>query len=131
MDIDTDDAQRRFYNVGVKYGNAIRDHGYGDAITKNLEVAIQQICERVRPRHFQDHMEGILRIEKHGGFHKKEFGAYVRRLAEEAEKYEYVHNNQGDVIKDSILPISQHNSTPSRKRKRDSEDDSRNVKPKR
>ncbi|CAN8066257.1 unnamed protein product [Agarophyton chilense] len=76
-------------------------------------------------------MKGIHRIESHVGFHKKDFGAYARRLAEDADKYEYVHRNKNDVLNDSIIPINVQ-SIPSNKSGKDDDDDTkRNVKPRR
>ncbi|KAI0561927.1 hypothetical protein FGB62_69g02 [Gracilaria domingensis] len=128
MDMSIDDAEGRVFNLVVKYRNALRDNGYSDAITKNPEVAIKHIRERTKPRRFQEHMEGILRIESHVGLHKKNFGAYVRRLAEEADKYEYVRRNKNHVVHDSIMPINTDFS-PSSKRKREDEEQKRSVKP--
>ncbi|KAI0558754.1 hypothetical protein FGB62_189g043 [Gracilaria domingensis] len=126
MDMTIDDAEGRVYNLVVNYRNALRDHGYSEAITKNPEVAIKHIRERVKPRRFQEHMEGILRIESHAGLHKKDFGAYVRRLAEEADKFEYVQRNSKDVINESIMPINTHATG---KRKRDGNEDQRSTRP--
>ncbi|KAI0564066.1 hypothetical protein FGB62_30g043 [Gracilaria domingensis] len=125
MDMSIDDPEGRVFDLIVQYRNALRDQGYADAIAKNPEVAIKHIRERVRPRKFQDHMEEILLIESHSGLHKKDFGAFIRRLAKEARTFEYGTRTNKDRLHDSILPIN----VQSTKRKHEASDGERNTKP--
>ncbi|KAI0558756.1 hypothetical protein FGB62_188g08 [Gracilaria domingensis] len=125
MDMSIHDPEGRVFDLIVQYRNALRDQGYAEATAKNPEVAIKHIRERVQRRKFQDHMEEILLIASHSGLHKKDFGAFIRRLAKEARKFEYVSRTNKDRLHDTILPINVQIT----KRKHEASDGERNTKP--
>ncbi|KAI0557832.1 hypothetical protein FGB62_258g06 [Gracilaria domingensis] len=109
MDMSIDDAEKRVFNLVVMYRNALRDYGYSDAITKNPEVAIKHIREKLNLAASKSIWIGFY------------------ELTEEADKYEYVRINRTHVVHDSIMPINT-NSSPSSKRKREDEEQKQSVK---
>lgn len=127
MDMALKDAEDRVWSLHHHYLEVLEAAGMADLPTQKPHIAIKHILKRIKPYQFRQRMRSILQWRKDGDFGKKDFGAFMRVLAEQAKNLEQEKGSSGGYGDSSGSDTSDdssdedHHHKPSKGRKTDAE----------
>ncbi|CDF33359.1 unnamed protein product [Chondrus crispus] len=88
MDMSLKEAEDRVWSLHLRYLEVLEAAGLADLPTRKPHIAIKHILKRIKPFRLRSRIRSILQWRKGEDFGKKDFGAFMRVLAEQAKTLE-------------------------------------------